>query len=232
MEGGILMSGMDRDEHLNRERGFLGETGKEFLLGVSDVDPESQHARNIRARIRKRTMNAMLDFDILNQHLQERDRDQIFEFTPDRDMEDFRLSQVGITSMLAFLYETAKRNNQSFEEWIEQGIHRIEKADSDSTVELSPVDVDVEIQQPQEIDVSEVRQKFVRGDLEDITSAELLVLIWMEREGKLDGAEQDLEDVFDSVAEDVERAWRLSEIAEGSTPYSSRSSHSSESRRG
>jgi hypothetical protein len=205
---------MDRDDHLGRERGLLGQSDREYLLNESDVERDSQQARNIRARIRTRVTNALLDFDLLLDHLEERDREQVFEFSPERSMEDFSWTQIGITSSLAFLYDTAKKDNQSFEEWLERGIRRIESSDSDSVIELSPVNVSVHIEEPEEIDIDEVRRKYRRGDLGEISGAELFLLIWMQREGEVGEEGEDLDEIFDAIAEQVDQAWGLSEKTE------------------
>lgn len=206
---------MDRDDHLGRERGVLGQSDREFLLGTSDVEPGSQQARNIRARIRTRVINGLLDFDILLDHLQERDREQVFEFDPDESLEDFARTQTGITSALAFLYDTSRKDNQNYEEWVERAVRRIESSDSDSVVELSPVNVSVKIEEPEEIDIKEVRRKYEMGDLGDISGAELFLLIWMQREGGEIAEEgADLDDVFDAIAEQVGQAWGLNEMSD------------------
>lgn len=202
---------MDPNDHLDRDRGLLGESDRRYLLKAGDVEPGSQSERNIRSRVRTRLRNALLDFEILLEYLDERDREQVFQFDPEESLGEFAQTQTGITSTLAFLYDTAKKDDQPFEDWIERAVKQVESSSSEDVIELSPVEVTVEIDAPREIHLREVRRRFEKGDLTNISGIELFLLIWMEREGHGPGEGADLDEIFDAVADAAEHTWDLSE---------------------
>jgi hypothetical protein len=66
-------------EETDRPRGILSSRDREYLLGKADIESQSQAARNIRAAIRERLENAILDFTLLFRHLEPRDRERVFD---------------------------------------------------------------------------------------------------------------------------------------------------------
>lgn len=75
-------------DHLERERGILSRRDREYLLGESDIRQGTQHERDVRSDIRSRIQNALLDFHLLVEHLEERDREQVFSVEGWRNVED------------------------------------------------------------------------------------------------------------------------------------------------
>ena len=73
----------DWDEEDDRPRGVLTPIDREYLRGVSAVEPGSSHERNVRGRIRERSKNGLLDGDLLFARLESRDRQRIFESADD-----------------------------------------------------------------------------------------------------------------------------------------------------
>ena len=66
-------------EEIDRPRGILSPRDRKYLLGEADIDPRSQAARNVRAAIRDRLENAILDCTLLFRHLEGRDRQKVFD---------------------------------------------------------------------------------------------------------------------------------------------------------
>lgn len=62
-----------------RNRGFLTEADRKYLVGDSEIEPRSHSERQARARIRDRVYHAFLDMVLVENELESRDRDQIFE---------------------------------------------------------------------------------------------------------------------------------------------------------
>jgi hypothetical protein len=63
-------------DEIERKRGIITPKDREFLLGESDIEPNSQSERNKRFRIRERMANALRDFQYLRQ-LEQGDLNQI-----------------------------------------------------------------------------------------------------------------------------------------------------------
>jgi hypothetical protein len=66
------------ERNLDRDRGFLTKKDRQFLRGELEYERE-ESAIHKRADIRERTRNALLDFTLLFQELDPKDREQIFE---------------------------------------------------------------------------------------------------------------------------------------------------------
>jgi hypothetical protein len=60
-----------------RPRGILSPTDREYLAGESDLEPQSERRR--RQLIRERGFNAILDFWLLYDYLEDRDLEQVFD---------------------------------------------------------------------------------------------------------------------------------------------------------
>lgn len=81
------MARTDTAAHLERERGILSQRDRGYLLGVADIDPGTPHERNVRREIRQRIENSLLDFSLLIEYLEERDREQVFNLEGYRDVD-------------------------------------------------------------------------------------------------------------------------------------------------
>lgn len=117
-----------------RGRGILGRSDRKFLVGDSDIEPKSQSERNARARIRDRLRNAILDFPILLEHLEDRDLEQVLQ--PDVLYNDVTAA---IPAAIGLLYLD---DEEVFQTRVQQGIKKAEVRkgwDADVTV-----DIDVE----------------------------------------------------------------------------------------
>lgn len=65
--------------HLDRGSALLTRKQREYLLGMSDIEPKSAEERAIRNRLRKRLYNTLLDLEVLNGELEGRDLEKVFE---------------------------------------------------------------------------------------------------------------------------------------------------------
>lgn len=150
---------------LDRERGVLTSSDREYLIGKNEPE-SSQVDSNIRNRIRDRTRNAILDFWLINSHLDEKDRRMIFapskkDDNEVRELEDFQFRQ-GLTSLIGFLYEgLSESGTLDFEEVIESGIHEIIQDNYQGPV---VVDVRLHVDVDTEYDLDEARRKFNQGE--------------------------------------------------------------------
>lgn len=85
---------MVADEDTREKRGIVNKRGREYLAGLSSVDPKSPDERAIRQAIRQNLKNAILDFSVLYQYLEDRDRQMVFEPEGDRDPSETQLKSV------------------------------------------------------------------------------------------------------------------------------------------
>lgn len=176
------------DETASRPRGILSKSDRQYLLGESDVEPRSQTERNVRARIRRRIVHGFIDLALLEKQLEERDRELLFfHDAPQtrRAARDWVNTTTGIAGGVAFLYRQAQVDQQDFEEWLKQGVRRVEQPAERATFEIRPLEVSFEVTQPTEVDLQGIVNKIEGGEWESLDTHELLYLIWItEREGE------------------------------------------------
>jgi len=106
-----------------RPRGILSAADRAYLRGDAELS-STQAERNARARIRDRVENAVLDFELLVEGLERRDRELVFEKRfGDRDgTEVFD----GLVSTLAFLYAGIEDTDLDFDSVLTEGINLAE----------------------------------------------------------------------------------------------------------
>ena len=149
----------------DRPQGVLTQREREYLAGESDIEPKSDDERKIRQQIRDRVREGILDFRILFDHLEERDRNMIFsaevdtdtvpdEFyrrsssgpsdIPPRELETVETGWVGgaSTHMIGFIFQHYD-NHRAIENKIEDALQNaIYHRGFDSEVEVS-INVDI-----------------------------------------------------------------------------------------
>ncbi|AGB14995.1 hypothetical protein Halru_0351 [Halovivax ruber XH-70] len=133
-----------------RDRGILSPADRAYLRGETTLASE-QSERNTRARIRGRITESLRDFELLIEHLSERDRRLLFE--GDDGIETFD----ALVSAFAFLYEGVDETGLSFERVLSEGINLAEAKRDRAAV----VDLDVALQT---LTVEQLREKLRRGD--------------------------------------------------------------------
>lgn len=122
------MSGDERD------RGILSPADRAYLRGETDL-ASVQSERNTRARIRDRIYQSVLDFELLVEHLSERDRELVVEkrFEGIDGTEAFD----ALVSAVAFLYQVTKDTDLEFESVLSEAVNLAEaKDDRAATVQL------------------------------------------------------------------------------------------------
>jgi hypothetical protein len=150
----------------DRGRGILTPSDREFLLGRK-TDYTEHSKKQKRNRIRRRLRNALLDFTILFDHLEERDRETVFN--PDDDARDAYTQ--GITDLLGFLHLGTMGHHVPFKDMLSQGVSRAEQQLSGSDYRM--VNVEFNVEPVGHIDVDAVIDKLDAGAFDDITDEEL-----------------------------------------------------------
>lgn len=118
----------------DRDRGVLTPADRAYLRG--ETTPSSVQAeRNVRARIRSRVYDAVLDFEVLVEGFDDRDLDLVFENYLDES--DGTAAFDALVSAVAFLYRGIDRTDLDFETVLREGVNLAEAAeDSAATVSL------------------------------------------------------------------------------------------------
>jgi hypothetical protein len=153
-----------------RGRGILTPSDREFLLGRK-TDYAEHSKKQKRNRIRRRIRNAILDFSILFDHLEDRDRETVFN--PDDDARDAYTQ--GIIDMLGFLHLGTMGYYTPFKDMLAQGVNKAEQELAGSDYRM--VTVDFNVDPVGQIDVDEVIDKLEFGNFEEVTDEELRALV-------------------------------------------------------
>jgi len=103
-----------------RPRGILSPADRRFLRGEADLQSE-QSAYDARYRIRQRLRNALLDFSLLFEHLDDRDREQVFDVDGDSDL------TTAVVDAVAFLSLGTADFEPSQEMLFTEGLQRAER---------------------------------------------------------------------------------------------------------
>ena len=152
---------------VDRPRGILSTEDRKFLLGETDYST-SASARRRRQKIRERVTHAMLDFQIL-EHLEARDRDQIFAGEDRRD-----LLAIGFSGGFFFLYDALTRAREdtelidlNLEAYLSQAIEHVEKTRGHRAT------LDFEIQREDLSDPEEIFERVKQDGFTSLNAAEL-----------------------------------------------------------
>ncbi|WP_152420282.1 hypothetical protein [Halococcus thailandensis] len=145
-------------EH-GRERG-LSRADREYLASGGETIAESENAHvNIRHRIRSRVRESIVDFWLLTEYLEDRDRELIFRKS-NNQWDDWEL-QIGLKSAIQFFYTALDESSLvDFETVLVSGISDAEHKRSDRPVQ---VDVDFDVEVDDQFHVKEAYEKFQRG---------------------------------------------------------------------
>lgn len=187
-----LMEGDEWPEEMERERGILSDTDRQFLWGVKDYDDSPSTVSQRRGTIRDRFVNGFLDLSLLDL-LNERQRESIVERL-EQEGEVAQLRQ-SVADLVAFAYREMDGDTEWLEETLMQAIDKAEREMQPDDKEYYTgirtgflVDVDVEIDVDRGYDVDEIEERFRSGYANTLTPAEVGVLV---REGRVDPDELD-----------------------------------------
>jgi len=116
----------------DRPRGILTPSDRDFLIGRK-TDYTDHSKKQKRNRIRRRVRNAVLDFSILFEYMEERDRETVF----DPDDEDRDAYTQGITDVLSFLHLGTMGYHTPFKDMLSEGVGKAEQRLAGSTTAWS-----------------------------------------------------------------------------------------------
>jgi len=154
----------------DRPRGILTTSDREFLLGRK-TDYTEHSKKQKRNRIRRRIRNAILDFTILFEYLDDRDRETVFD--PEDDERDSYTQ--GIIDMLGFLHLGTMGYYTPFKHMLAEGVNKAEQRLAGSDYRM--VTVYFNVDPIGTIDVDEVMDKLEEERFEEITDEELRAFV-------------------------------------------------------
>ncbi|WP_416841364.1 hypothetical protein [Haloferax sp. DFSO52] len=182
----------------DRGRGILTPSDREFLLGRK-TDYTEHSKKQKRNRIRRRLRNAILDFSILFESLEDRDRETVFN----PDAEDREAYTNGITDMLAFLHLGTMGYYTPFKDMLAEGVNKAEQELAGSDYRMVTVDFNVE--PVGRIDVDAVIDKLEFGEFERLSDEELQAFVRLLAESNDFSATELREDMKAQMSEFIER---------------------------
>lgn len=155
----------------DRERG-LSKSDREYLAKGGETVDNKQVEINIRSRIRKRIRESIVDFWLISEFLDERDRDLVFR-EDDDVMRNWEF-QVGLKSAIQFFYTGLDDSDLTdFDTVLASAIHDAERRQHDAPV---LVDVDFDVEVDEQFRVEEAYDKFQRGVPLDPTEIGVLLV--------------------------------------------------------
>lgn len=190
----------------NRDRGILTSADRSFLNGEAELRNE-QSRRDARYRIRNRLSNAILDFQILLNSLDEKDSESVFENLLSQNGEEIELApNHELIQAITFLYEGIEGQGFDFEEVLELAIVRSETRQGRIVQDIE-IQINVDSETP---DPNELLERLRSG--EDLSDAELDILV---RESDFDDLKNLIKDGIISgdiqSAEDTESGGTIEE---------------------
>ncbi|GAB6880624.1 hypothetical protein JCM17823_28980 [Halorubrum gandharaense] len=192
-------SELERAADGDRPRGILTPSDRDFLLGRK-TDYTEHSRKQKRNRIRRRVRNAVLDFSILFEYLEERDRNTVF----DPDDGDRDAYTQGITDMLAFLHLGTMGYHTPFKEMLSEGVGKAEQRLAGSDYRM--VNVEFNVDPVGQINVDEVVEKIEDDEFERITDEELRAfvrLLSMSEEFSPEEVREEIKDHVDEFVREV-----------------------------
>jgi hypothetical protein len=154
----------------DRPRGILTPSDRDFLIGRK-TDYTDHSKKQKRNRIRRRVRNAVLDFSILFEYMEERDRETVF----DPDDEDRDAYTQGITDVLSFLHLGTMGYHTPFKDMLSEGVGKAEQRLAGSNYRM--VDVEFNVEPVGQIDVDDVVEKLENEEFAQLTDEELRAFV-------------------------------------------------------
>ncbi|MCU4799240.1 hypothetical protein OB920_02490 [Halobacteria archaeon HArc-gm2] len=154
----------------DRPRGILTPSDRDFLIGRK-TDYTEHSKKQKRNRIRRRVRNAVLDFSILFEYMEDRDRETVF----DPDDEDRDAYTQGITDVLAYLHLGTMGYHTPFKDMLSEGVGKAEQRLAGSNYRM--VDVEFNVEPVGQIDVDDVVEKLENEEFAQLTDEELRAFV-------------------------------------------------------
>jgi len=181
-----------------RDRGFLTQDDREYLLGEKEDPPEGSARRQKHHQIRKRLENAIRDFHVIERALPDKDIEQIFEpayewgrerrklnengrYSETPETDQFIYDLVSLFNFFAYsmatsrISEVATLRNQIVEEGFERGLRKYNLRNGRDYVDYN-VDINVTIEKRESMQNHKINIDRSIPEQSDEAAAEILDL--------------------------------------------------------
>lgn len=150
----------DENRHKSRDRGAISPADREFLITGGENLKNAQIRSKTRRRVLDRVRDTIIDFGLLDEYIDDRGIDDIFQQRGDWTDEAFR---AGVEAMIASLYRGSERTDDEldFEDALIAGVHTAERRQHDEAVVVN-VNFDVDVADT--IDTEEALEKYENGN--------------------------------------------------------------------
>lgn len=163
-------------DEFERPRGIFTEVDRRYLSGFKEYEYK-QSETNRRRGIRERLLNAFHDFRLLS-WVSDRERSKVFD-----EIDAGRLHD-DLVFLLSFVYRGIGRDREAIEQVVQSAIFRVEaENDPRKGYHGGIADVSVDIDVEYGYDAEEIYERLQGGQTEQLTPAEIGVLV---RAGMLD----------------------------------------------
>lgn len=174
-------------DNLDRPRGILSPADREYLLSdKSGYSHQAQYKRN--KVIKERIINALLDFTIIENYLNEDMREEVFEhfdanklFDDDVKLETSETHHVScLTNIIAFIYRETKEQtgvHPPFAMSLEHGITRGEFEPGTTYYGRHKVNISFEKLPEQRVNVESIIDRIEHGAFESLSEQEMRAII-------------------------------------------------------
>ncbi len=156
-----MVDDSNKQKNKERERGILTPADRAFLHGEKE-DLTEQSKRDARYRIRKRTRDGLIDLGTIYEHLDDNDRQLVFEEL--KEDERSIVFRGGIALLFRGLVDIADSISEAasqLETFIESAVTRsILRIDDDYLVDIE-VDINLDYYRP---DLDELKRKYELGE--------------------------------------------------------------------
>jgi hypothetical protein len=185
--------------------GLLSSDQREYLIGNSDIEPQTANERNIRARIRKRLRNAILDFRVVRTahspkpsgdgDLSKVNKDQNLLINDIReDVQKNGEYIEGLYYTIGWAINLGTNAGIDRETIINEGVLRSDRdilqVKSDIEIQrrtgYTPGTVTEKLQQGEKPDSHEIAQAFINDELDDLHKRKLREIGWRDERNDFD----------------------------------------------
>lgn len=168
----------------DRPRGILTEADREYLMSDKSGYTHQQQS-NAKRRITERIVNALLDFKILENHLDEEIRDDVFDLFDMIDVSDEDITYgkredylMALTDLLAFIYRETREGTEhhpTFAQQLETAV--VQGEFEPGTTYYGPHNIDIEVTfekvHPEAINIQAIAERIEEDGIDSLTEAEM-----------------------------------------------------------
>lgn len=167
----------------DRPNAMLTKAQREFVTGKKEYSGEhaKQQRYQMRTAVRQRVRDTLLDFQLLFEHMDDRERERVFEVAPEQgvspnreERRKQRALRYALADTLGFLYQGLEHTRYSFKHFLERGIlQAVNKMAPEGQLVNAQTVFSVDIEPFPQADIESVAERIAEGNFDDLTEHEL-----------------------------------------------------------